>query len=474
MPINIIGSSIDGRFLDGVYYGQVVPIPLSDSVTQIGPNIITYWNHYDSINMEAYFDPDQSERYRSFQGASILSYLNDRKITYIQIGCFFMNGMPLPVTFHMEHGNYPYNDELFHPGDIGSAFWVDINRQHLPYYPNWTYEQKQNLNEANLFYYPQANGSFTIYPEYIQNYRYGAYQCAYLNKNVNLQYQDIPTDIPNYLENYDLNGLLEFDVFDEEMQRRLRAYTGNTPIITEILQYLISRSVIPSMAAQRERFYIPNTGYYKRYYISYETQYNRAQNSYDDSVHLVIYLNQSERYVLSYLDISLQDQYELEKQTNYDTRPSEFGINTWLRSQISPNFQIRLSPNSFELSYEFITYPCFIGRESGTEHIVLLEGFTSYIKRKWDYKIQNDENSTINIQANWVADFDKRMFERKIQEYYFQQGPNYPLRYKNARQNRVYRARRRLHHARLQRLKNAQEHRSFYPLPKRAMHSCSG
>ena len=104
----------------GVYEGQDAPLRIGNIPFVVGPHVIGFTQIDDSISMQAFFDPSISQKVRS-------STEKFNHITYIQVGQFYINGTPLPVSIHNNAPPYPIPNNTPPPDShLPFSSWVDI------------------------------------------------------------------------------------------------------------------------------------------------------------------------------------------------------------------------------------------------------------------------------------------------------------------------------------------------------------
>lgn len=327
--------------------------------------------------MQAFFDPSKSV-YRSPDEAY-------NCITYIQVGQFHINFVPLPVRIHNDTSPYPVDDQSFLDDQMRISSWVDIckfssneNRVSRPYYPLWIWQNDADFDLYKLFKYPQHYGGFTRYNG--QSFSQGDNLCSYMKSHVDLRFLDIPSYIPNYFENIDLSGLIPIYQFPDELPQKpgIPFPYGLDPV--NLIEELVKFKQLPSPSSNPQlHFFISRNN---RYFITYNTNFIRKSTSIPEPIYVVIFPNSEGKYLIAYLPYSPYEIYEQDKQSGLGAFPDFEGIND--KISIETGFKLNLQGNIFNFSYKYITYACAIKETSSNQiSIKLFEGFTWWPGRQW-------------------------------------------------------------------------------------------
>jgi hypothetical protein len=362
----------------GVYQGQVQAINIGNIPFDLGAHKIGLTQNNDALTMQAYFDPTLSHKIG--QASDFYS-----RITYIQTGQFLINGTPMPVTLHNNTPPYPVADDPIPYSYIPESSWVDIckysSEQELvvrPYYPLWIYQNDAGFDHTILFKYPQRYGGFTRHNG--QPFAQGDSLCSFLNSQVDLRLLDIPSMIPDYHENMDLDNLVAVYQFPDELPGRPGVSFPYGLDTSGLVNYLIGqRALTPPAPAATFTYYISNNN---RYFISYNTVFLRSNVAIADQVNAVIYQNHGGKYILSRLDFNVNELYEQDKQQGINAVPDLYSLNENIYSTIGCRFNF--NNNVFHFSYKFTTYACAVQKINNQQiNIQLLEGFWWRAGRLW-------------------------------------------------------------------------------------------
>jgi hypothetical protein len=396
----------------GVYQGQNDQrLKIGNVSFNLDPHIIGATQIKDSVVIEAYFDPSSSPMVRQKLSEPYTH------ITYIQVGQFYINGIPLPVSLHNDAPPYPVNDQYSRYSHIPFSSWVDIcefssdgDPINRPYYPLWLYQNDGHFEHSKLFKYPQRYGGFTRYDG--QPFSNGDNLCAYMRRHVDLSFMDIPSYIPDYFENMDLSGLVPVFIFPDDLPGKpgVSFPYGLDPY--GIVNYLIGINELPPQSP------VPGFSFYltknNRYYISYNTNFIRGSKSITNSINIVIFQNSDGKYVFSYLDYSPKELYEQDKQLGLNTFPNLYSLNQNINSTIGHQFN--LVENNFNFSYKFITYACSIKRINNNQiEITLFEGFWWWPGRMW----LNGQSGVLAMNGpSATIQSDEQIFKKTVNDFF--------------------------------------------------------
>ncbi|MEO6037413.1 MAG: hypothetical protein ABIQ93_03300, partial [Saprospiraceae bacterium] len=190
-----------GRFktLSGLYQGQSSPVRIGAHAGNVGPNIYGYILHDDGISFNAYFDPTQSPT------ASTGRW---NLITYIGVGIFSVNGVPVSATLHDERT--PWAARLGHQTDFVDVPQFNSQGQAniKPYYPSWAYQANSAVPTANLYKFPQDYGGYTKHDGI--PFSNGAFLAASMHKTIGLSTGSLPirpVRLHDFFRQLDFSGL---------------------------------------------------------------------------------------------------------------------------------------------------------------------------------------------------------------------------------------------------------------------------
>ncbi len=209
MPLEI---SPNEKEIIGIYKGQVKPRKLPSNAESYwsGPHFIVTNCDQSAVTLEAFFDPSKSELIEKNLAGNI---------SYIQIGEFFVNGLPIPLSEYLPFVDVPVveykkrrrdSSFIIHKGpwlDVPQLNWDGLKNE-FPFFLQWSGSKKSGFNFQDTYSYPQEYGATVKVNE--NEIQQNEYLVSYLRKFVTLELEKFESNYdPNvYLANINIEDLV--------------------------------------------------------------------------------------------------------------------------------------------------------------------------------------------------------------------------------------------------------------------------